>query len=74
MEDTARVLLTSTQDNPQKSLLTIPETAAQIGGTVWMWRTLIWGRQIPVVKIGRKFFLERTVVEHFYQSRSQLHI
>jgi hypothetical protein len=73
MGTTTKVLPANLQDNPKKSLLTIAETAEQIGGTISLWRRRIWAREIPVVKIGRKFFLERATVENFYRGRNQLH-
>ena len=48
-----------------KRLISIPEATESYGGTVHMWRNLVWASQIPVVKIGRKFFLDIHDIERF---------
>ena len=73
MQTTAKVLPAKFQDKPRNLYSTIPEAVQQVGGTVSLWRRRIWAREIPVVKIGRKFFLDRATVENFCQTRNQLH-
>ena len=48
-----------------KRLISIPEATESYGGTVHMWRNLVWTSQIPIVKIGRKFFLDTQDIERF---------
>jgi len=43
---------------PRKRLYTIPEAAEYLGHTVWGIRSLVWGKKLPVVKHGRKQFLD----------------
>jgi hypothetical protein len=55
------------QNVPRKRLLSIVETVDENGGTKWLWRSLIWGRQIQFVQIGRKHFLDRVDIDDFIQ-------
>jgi hypothetical protein len=48
-----------------KRLFAIRELAAEIGGTVWFWRSQIWDGQIPYVQVGKKMFVDKNDVEAF---------
>jgi hypothetical protein len=67
MQNTAKVSPSSSQ----KRLLTINETVSQFGGSPWMWRSLVWSRQIPETRIGRLLFLDRSEIEGFISRRTQ---
>jgi excisionase family DNA binding protein len=41
-------------------LLTIKTTAIYFSCSVWAIRNLIWKREIPHLKIGKRFLLDRT--------------
>jgi hypothetical protein len=60
------------QDVPRKRLLSIVETVDEFGGTKWLWRSLIWGRQIQFVQIGRKHFLDRADIDDFIQKNKRM--
>lgn len=40
-------------------LLRIAEAAHYIGGTVWAVRQLIWNKQIPYVRVGKRIVVDR---------------
>ena len=48
-----------------KRLLSIPQVTQNFGGTANMWRQRIWKGEIPIVRIGRKFFLDTQDIECF---------
>jgi excisionase family DNA binding protein len=50
-----------------KRLFTIKELAAEIGGTKWFWRSMIWDAQLPCVRVGKKMFVDRNDVEAFIE-------
>ncbi len=41
-----------------KRLYTLKEAAKYLGRSEWSMRELIWSRAIPVVRVGRKIFLD----------------
>jgi excisionase family DNA binding protein len=43
-------------------LVTVPEAASLAGLTVWQIRGLIATRQLPIVKIGRRFHIRRATL------------
>jgi len=49
-------------------LLSIPEAGKFLGITVWQIRGLIADRSLPVVTIGRKFYLRRAALVRFAES------
>jgi excisionase family DNA binding protein len=40
-------------------LLTVPQAAAYLSCPVWTVRTLIWNREIPVIKPGKGYLIDR---------------
>jgi excisionase family DNA binding protein len=50
-------------------LLNIPDTAKYMGCTVWFVRTLIWSRQVPFVKFGKRFLFDRHDLDRFIDSQ-----
>lgn len=47
--------------NPTE-LLNLPDAGALLGLTIWQLRGLIAARSLPVVQVGRKFYLRRTTL------------
>jgi excisionase family DNA binding protein len=43
-------------------LLSLPDAAGVLGLTVWQVRGLIANRLLPVVQVGRKFYLRRATL------------
>jgi excisionase family DNA binding protein len=43
-------------------LLALPDAAGMLGLTVWQVRGLIANRLLPVVQVGRKFYLRRATL------------
>jgi len=64
-------MINPSQASPTKRLLTINQTVSEYGGTPWMWRSLIWGRKLPEVRIGRLLFLDRVEVEAFISRQTK---
>ena len=53
----------STQKVPSSTeLLALPNAASMLGLTVWQVRGLIANRLLPIVQVGRKFYLRRTTL------------
>ncbi len=50
-----------------RRLQSLRETVELDGGTIWFWRTAIWNGLIPVVKIGRKQFLDSRDIDRFIE-------
>ena len=50
-----------------KRLYTIKELAAEIGGTKWFWRSMIWDAQLPYVQVGKKMFVDKNDVDAFIE-------
>ncbi len=46
-------------------LLTIPQTAVYLSCAVWAVRSLLWARQVPYLKIGRRFLIDPKDLEKF---------
>ena len=40
-------------------LLRITEAAIYIGGTVWAVRQLIWNRELPHIRVGKRIVVDR---------------
>ena len=57
---------------PMKRLLSIKELVAHIGATEWFWRTQIWDGNLPVVKVGKKQFVDREDIERFIASNKHI--
>ncbi len=52
----------------KKRLWAIKELVDEYGGTVWFWRTQIWAGRLPVVRVGRKQFVDALDIEEFIQN------
>jgi hypothetical protein len=62
---------TVTETVTTKRLLSMRDMVKEFGGTTWLWRSLVWSRELPYVEIGRKHFLDRHDVEAFIQARKR---
>jgi excisionase family DNA binding protein len=40
-------------------MLTVPQAAAYLSCPIWTVRTLIWSREIPVIKPGKSYLIDR---------------
>jgi hypothetical protein len=58
--------------SPAPELLAIPAAAQFLGVTVWQLRGLIATRQVPVVQIGRKFYLRRATLSRWSERAEAL--
>jgi hypothetical protein len=52
----------------EKRLFTLKEAATYLGQTEWGMRCLIWKKFIPVVRYGRKQFLDIYDLENFIEA------
>jgi excisionase family DNA binding protein len=55
--------------NAMPRLLNIPDAAKYMGCTVWFVRTLIWSRQVPFIKFGKRFLFDRHDLDRFIDSQ-----
>ena len=53
--------------NPEPLLLDIPGAARALSSTTWAVRALLWDKQIPFVKIGRKHLIDPADLRAFIQ-------
>lgn len=56
--------------NPQTTsvaprLLTVPQAADYLNTTVWQVRTLVWTRELPAVKLGKRLLVDRGDLDEF---------
>lgn len=52
-------------DPIQPRLLGISAAASYLGATTWFIRTLIWERQIPFCKLGKRLLLDKQDLDSF---------
>jgi excisionase family DNA binding protein len=57
---------------PEPRLLTIKDAASYLSCAVWAIRELIWKREIPFVKIGRRYLIDRTDLDQFIDQRKNV--
>ena len=55
--------------HPEPLLLDIPAAARALSTTVWAVRALLWDKQIPFVKIGRKHLVRPADLNHYIDSQ-----
>jgi hypothetical protein len=56
---------------PTHRLLTLKQVVDVFGATLWFWRERIWRGELPVVRAGRKQFIDVKDVEDFIQKQKQ---
>jgi excisionase family DNA binding protein len=49
----------STNHDQSPRMLTVPQAAAYLSCPIWTVRTLIWSREIPVIKPGKSYLIDR---------------
>lgn len=54
-------------------LLSLKETVQRYGATLWFWRNQVWAGRLPVVRIGRKQFLDTHDIEQFIEQNKEAH-
>lgn len=54
--------------NTSKRLYSIKELANEVGATEWFWRNQIWGKRLPVIRVGRKQFVDAHDLEEFIEA------
>jgi hypothetical protein len=52
-------------------LLDIPGAARALSSTVWAVRGLLWDKQIPYIKIGKKFLIDPADLRAFIQRKKE---
>jgi hypothetical protein len=52
---------------PEKRLYSVKESATYLGHTEWGVRSLIWGKKLPVVRYGRKQWIDIYDLDKFIQ-------
>ena len=58
----------TTQPHPrERRLLDLKATAALLGRSVYSVRELIWARQLPVVRTGRKIWVDIADIDRFIE-------
>jgi hypothetical protein len=55
----------------ENKLYSIKELPEVFGATKWFWRSQIWDRKLPVVKVGRKQFIAAEDIEKFIRDNRQ---
>ena len=53
----------------QPRLLTIKQAAQYLSCAVWQVRTLLWSKEIPHLKLGKKFLIDRDDLDSFIDRR-----
>lgn len=61
----------STLPQVESRYCTIPEAATYIRARVWTIRTLIWQKQIPHARIGKRIVLDKRDLDNYLQSQKQ---
>jgi len=61
--------------NPlSKRLYTLPEAAKYLGRTLWSMRELVWAGKIPIVKDGKRIFIDFNDLESYISKNKMTYI
>lgn len=52
-------------------LLTIREAASYLSSTVWFVRSLIWNKEIPHLRLGKRLVIDRADLDSFVAAQKQ---
>lgn len=52
-------------------LLGVKDSAAYLGATVWFVRSIIWNRQIPFLRLGKRLVIDRVDLDAFIVTQKQ---
>lgn len=55
----------------QPLLLTIPEAARALSATTWAVRNLLWSKQVPFIRIGRRFLIDPSDLRAFIERQKR---
>ena len=56
---------------PAKRLYNIKESAEYLGQTDWGMRSLVWSKKLPVVRHGRKIWLDLKDLDAFIEANKK---
>lgn len=56
---------------PEPYLLSIPAAARALSCTVWAVRELLWSKQIPYIKIGRRYLIDPADLKAFIDRQKE---
>lgn len=51
----------------QPRLMTIPQAAAYLASRVWTIRSLIWSGELPRIRAGKRFLLDRADLDRWVE-------
>lgn len=54
---------------PSPRLLTLPQAAAYMNCALWQVRQLCWAKQIPHIKMGKRFVVDRGDLDRWIDRR-----
>jgi len=57
-----------------KRLYTLPEAAKYLGRTLWSMRELIWAGKIPIVRDGKRIFIDFNDLESYIAKNKMTYI
>jgi excisionase family DNA binding protein len=57
-----------------KRLYTLKEASVYLGRSIWGVRTLIWNGKIPIVRDGRRMFIDVLDLERFVESNKTTYL
>jgi excisionase family DNA binding protein len=52
-------------------LLTIPQAAAYLSSAIWCVRQLLWAKQIPHIRMGRRFCVDKTDLDKWVEMQKE---
>ncbi len=52
-------------------LLTVPAAAAYLSCAVWAVRVLLWKKEIPFIRLGKRFLIDRADLDDFVERRKE---
>lgn len=56
-----------------KRLYTLKESADYLGRTLWSMRELVWKGSIPIVRDGKRIFLDRKDLDEYIQKHKTVY-
>ena len=63
------------QPKPDRSveprLLTVSAAAAYLSCAVWAVRVLLWKKEIPFIRLGKRFLIDRADLDDFVERRKE---
>jgi len=57
-----------------KRLFTLPEAAKYLGRTLWSMRELVWAGKIPIVRDGKRIFIDFNDLESYITKNKMTYI